>query len=256
MEPSVGLFKDRTALVTGSASGIGRAVVRKLAAAGARVIGLDIRPQIFPDFPDVTGVRCDVSRETDVANALAQLGATAARVDHLVNVAGVLTVGAPVPLHETDLDHWNALLACNLTGMLILIKQVVPRMPRQAHGSIVNVSSDQAFRARKQAAAYGVSKAGVNALTRQAALELTEYGIRVNAVAPGTVRSDFLRERVPDESRLAALYQRTDERLPFGVSEPEDVADLILFLLSDRARRITGEIVRADSGQELASITF
>jgi NAD(P)-dependent dehydrogenase (short-subunit alcohol dehydrogenase family) len=239
----------RGAVVTGGASGIGRAACRRLAAEGARVAVLDA------DGEGAARVAAEVdgwSSAVDVTDAEALRGA----VDEAATALGDLAIlvnnagaaGNMAPLARWDLDEWERLVAVNLSGIFQAMRAAVPHLLASGQGAVVNTSSISATRPAAGETPYAAAKAGVMALTASAALE---YGgrIRVNAVAPGMIRTNMTRlllDGFPDE---VARYERTT---PVGrVGEPEDVADVVVFLCSDAARFVTGQTIVVDGGMTL-----
>ena len=241
-------FKNKITIVTGSASGIGKATANELSHLGAVVIGIDKKPQKRSPFQEI---RCDLSNEANIIRAIKKIKKQTNKIDHLVNNAGILTIGEKRRISEQTLSQWNSILKTNITGMMLMMKHCYPLLKRASGASIVNVSSDQSFKGRIAGAAYGVSKAGINALTKVAALEMIDDKIRVNAVAPGAVKTNIIKALVKDKKTIDLMFEQKDGQLPFGISDPKDVSNLIIFLLSDKAKRITGEVVLADSGEML-----
>jgi NAD(P)-dependent dehydrogenase (short-subunit alcohol dehydrogenase family) len=239
----------RPAVVTGGASGIGRAACRLLASRGAAVAVLDTDEDGAAAVADEIGGR---SWGVDVADADGLKGAVDAAatafggVTLLVNNAG--TAGTMSPLAGWDLDEWEHLVAVNLGGIFHALRAAVPHLLRAEHAAVVNTASISGTRPAAGETPYAAAKAGVVALTASAALE---YGgrIRVNAVAPGMIRTkltEVLLDGFPDE---VARYERTT---PVGrIGAPEDVADVIGFLCSDEARFITGQTLVVDGGMTL-----
>ncbi len=241
------------AIVTGASSGIGEAIAKYLTSKKVIVFGLDIQEG---KEKGIRFLKCDVSKENEVTNSLALIEKETNQIKYLVNVVGILSVGGVSYIKDQNITYWNTILNINLTSILIMIKNVLPFLIRSHEASVVNISSDQSFKGLKGAAPYSVSKAGVNALTKIAALELSEFGIRVNAVAPGTVKTNFLQSVINDTDKITSMYRNADKKLPFGLIEPNDVAALVDFLLSNRSKRITGEVILIDSGQILNSISL
>lgn len=229
-------FHDQTALVTGAARGIGRSIADALAAAGARVYGLDIGdPGDFP-YGYLTG---DVSKSAAVEKAVSSLPDGVPTL--LVNNAGITRDRT---LGKMSDEEWAAVLSVNLTGAFNLIRTVAPRMAAQGYGRIVNITSINGLRGKFGQGNYAAAKAGLIGLTKTAAREFGRKGVTVNAVAPGMVLTEMAR-RVPPE----VLEQARREAALAELARPEDIAAAVLFLLSDGARSITGEVLRVDAGQ-------
>ena len=218
-------------LVTGGASGIGAATGMVLAGAGWDVVAADVTPA-----DGVTSL--DVTDETAWDRVLDDLGPLAG----LVNCAGIRNRS---PITETDLDDFERHLRVNVVGTWLGIRGFLRRHQPDAAGAVVNVSSVNAEIAVPNQAHYVASKGAVSALTRAAAVEAAPLGVRVNAVAPGPVRTPMTAERLGDPEQAAWL----DSRVPMGrVAEPAEIAEVISFLLSDKASYITGEVLFTDGG--------
>jgi acetoacetyl-CoA reductase/3-oxoacyl-[acyl-carrier protein] reductase len=232
-------FVNQVALVVGGAGGIGSAVCRSLAEAGAAVVCAD--RTATPMGTGITTVTCDVRESSEIGALLETLTRTHGRLDVLVHCAGVTRDGVLWKLTDAD---WATVLATNLDSAFYLLRAAVPLMRRGGGGAIVLVSSINGERGKAGQANYAASKAGLNALSRTAARELGRFGIRVNAVAPGWIETpmtaavtDDLRRRAIDETALGRL------------GAPDDVANATLFLCSTLARHVTGQVVRVDGGQ-------
>ena len=228
-------FQGRGAVVTGGARGIGRAIVEALVAAKAEVHAFDLEPG---EVKGATFHKVDITDSSSVAAAVAQLPPS---VTLLVNNAGITRDKSLLKM--TD-DEWRSVLTVNLTGAFNLIRALAPAMRTAGFGRIVNITSINGLRGKFGQANYASSKAGLIGLTKTAARELGPKGITVNAVAPGMVLTEMAL-KLPDEYRARALAETVLEKL----AEPSDIAHAVLFLLSDAARMITGEVVRVDAGQ-------
>jgi NAD(P)-dependent dehydrogenase (short-subunit alcohol dehydrogenase family) len=243
-----GLLVGHRAVITGGGSGIGRAVCQRFAAHGATVAVLDIDLASATETADTIGglaIEVDVTDADALRVAVDDAAARLGGVSLLMNNAGGSTMA---PLAGWDPDEWDRLVRLNLTGVFNGMRAGVPHLLAGGGGAVVNTSSISATRPSAGEAPYSAAKAGVMALTASAALE---YGpaIRVNGVAPGMIRTNLTRpllDGLPDE---VERYQRTT---PMGrVGDPEDIADVVVFLCCDMARFITGQTVVVDGGMTL-----
>ena len=247
-------LKGRVALVTGATSGIGRATALRFADAGARVAlvgrsneGLsEVAEQIKASDGEAVRVRADVMVEEDARRAVAEAVEHLGGLDVLVNAAGIISNGT---IETTTLADWDAMMNVNLRSVFHLMQLCAPHLERRP-GNVVNVSSVTGLRAFPGVLAYCVSKAGVDQLTRCAALELAPKGVRVNAVNPGVVVTNIHRRGGMAEDNYAAFLEHSKQTHPIGrVGTGEEVAELILFLASDRAAWITGATYSIDGGR-------
>jgi len=240
----------RVAVVTGAAQGIGAACVQRLTRDGAAVALWDVADaagEALAAALRVDGHRtayfhCDVGDKAQVDAALAATVATFGAVDALVNNAGIFRAAPFLDITEAD---WDAVIAVNLKGSFLVGQAVARQMP--AGGAIVNMSSVNGVMAIPTIASYNASKGGIDQLTRAMALALAEQGIRVNAVAPGTIATELARAAVltSDAARARILSRTPLQRL----GEPAEIADVVAFLLSSAASYMTGEIVYVDGGR-------
>jgi NAD(P)-dependent dehydrogenase (short-subunit alcohol dehydrogenase family) len=244
-------LRSRTALVTGSASGIGRAIARRLAEEGAWVGCLDVNHSslaslvtLLPHGGETLVV--DVTREDAVREAVTRVVMARGRLDIVVNSAGI--AGPQHPVGNTDLAEWQRTLDINLTGTFLVCKHSLPALIA-ARGNIVNVASALALIVKTDEAAYHASKAAVMHLTKTMALDYAR-SIRVNCVCPGAVRTPMIESVLPpgvereaalaEYGRIHPLHQR--------LAEPEEIADAVLFLASDDASLVTGVAMPVDAG--------
>jgi NAD(P)-dependent dehydrogenase (short-subunit alcohol dehydrogenase family) len=247
-------LNGRCAIVTGGASGIGRATALALAAFGADVAVVDVDlPSAQEAASDAvrTGVRSraygvDLAHHDRLDELVEAVTSDLGTPSVLVNCAGI--IGRP--LLETTTEHWSTVLAVNLTAPFVLIRAVAGKMIAAGlPGSIVNVSSSSAFRAVSSGGPYGVSKAGLAALTRSAAWELGPHGTNVNTVVPGITRTRITESAFPEEGSLEmAVSSGPLANLLRRVSEPEDVANVVVFLCLPASRQITGQVIHTSAG--------
>ncbi len=228
-------FRGHRAIVTGAARGIGRAIADALAAAGASVHGFDVG--IPEDFP-YGRTSVDI---TDAAAVNAAVAALPAPPTLLVNNAGVTRDRTLAKM--TD-EEWTTVINVNLTGAFRMIRAVAPLMASAGFGRIVSITSINGLRGKFGQGNYAASKAGLIGLTKSAAKEFGRKGITVNAVAPGMVMTPMARGLAPE-----VTAQARGEAALAALAGAEDIAHAVLFLLSDAARAITGEVLRVDAGQ-------
>jgi NAD(P)-dependent dehydrogenase (short-subunit alcohol dehydrogenase family) len=240
-------FKDKVALVTGGAQGIGRAAAAALLAEGAQVVLFDrdeARVTVTAKALGALAVAGDVSLRGDVHGAVQTCRDRFGRLDVLIANAGVTDAQ---PLLEVDDDRWQRALDVNITGTFLCLQEA-GRAMRERGGSMVVTASTNAFYVETNLAAYNTSKGGVMALVRSAAIDLAPFGIRVNAVQPGVVNTPFAAILL-DNPEEAADYRK---HIPLDrFAEPEEIARAILFLASDEASYITGQGLILDGGLTL-----
>ena len=248
-----GLLAGRVAFVTGAARGLGRAIVDRLAGAGASGVAFDILPgNEAGELPGGWAFRQgSVCLEEDVRDAIAATLERFGRLDAVVANAGVT---APwVPTREISLEEWRRVFAVNVDGTLVTIKHAAPRMIGSG-GSIVALGSLNSWQGHPRQAAYVASKHAVLGLVRSAALDLGRHGIRVNALAPGPVATEALLGRVRDRADMGgptcdeALREMADATALGHTVTQSDVAAACLFLLSGLSRGMTGQLVPVDAG--------
>jgi NAD(P)-dependent dehydrogenase (short-subunit alcohol dehydrogenase family) len=246
-------LEGRVAIVTGGAQGIGEACVRRMRKEGAQVVIADVASDKGHALAEATGalfVNTDVGNKMHVDALVARVLQTHQRIDILVNNAGIFKSAPFLDITEADFD---AVLRVNLKGAFLVGQAVARIMARLGGGSIVNMSSVNGTLAIPTIASYNVSKGGMNQLTRVMALSLAEHGIRVNAVAPGTIATELASQAVltSEEARQKILSRTPLKRL----GEPAEVAEAVCWLASDAASYVTGEIVVVDGGRMTLNYT-
>jgi NAD(P)-dependent dehydrogenase (short-subunit alcohol dehydrogenase family) len=243
----------RVCIVTGAAQGIGEACARRFAREGAKVVIADIadeRGQALAQELAGTFVHCDVGDKAQVDAVVASTIKAHGRIDVLVNNAGIFKAAEFLDVTEADYD---AVLRVNLKGSFLMGQAVAREMAKAGKGAIVNMSSVNAVLTIPTISTYNLSKGGINQLTRVMALSLADKGIRVNAVAPGTIATELAAKAVltSEESRRRVMSRTPMQRL----GEPSEVADVVAWLASDAASYVTGEIVVVDGGRMTLNYT-
>ncbi len=243
-------FENKVALVTGAASGIGRATVERLASEGAKLVCADIQAEGAEEIAkklqeggaEALALACDVSDPQSAESAVRATVERFGALHVLCNIAGILRFDNT---HELRLEDWHRIIEVNLTGTFLMCRAAIPHLI-EARGAIVNMASTAALAAHPWTAAYSASKGGVLSLTYALALEYGKQGLRVNAACPGGIETPIHGAFRLPEGADPKLLQRI---LPFdGFAEAGAAADVIAFLASDDARHIQGTAVRVDGG--------
>jgi NAD(P)-dependent dehydrogenase (short-subunit alcohol dehydrogenase family) len=247
-------WSGKVLLVTGATSGIGRATALRFLEAGAGVAAVGRKTEALDSLAEeaegragkLLRLRADVTVEAEAQRALTETIEKFGRLDVLVNAAGHISNGT---IETTSLEAWDAMMNVNLRAVFNLMRLSVPHL-EATRGNIVNVSSVTGLRSFPGVLAYCVSKAGLDQLTRCAALELAQKGVRVNAVNPGVVVTDIHKRGGMSEEAYAAFLEHSKRTHPLGrVGEAREVAELILYLASERAAWITGATYSIDGGR-------
>lgn len=238
------MFKEKVAVVTGGASGIGLATTKKLLSEGANVIILDLKmdEEIINSLgSNAIYLKCDVSNEENVKNCIEEIIKKFNHIDYLVANAGI--GGSASKPHEVSMGEWNKVISVNQTGIFLLNKYVINEMLKSGKGAVVNTSSMYGLVGSTTSFAYSASKGAINQMTRSLALTYARDNIRVNAIAPGYVDTPIL-SMVPDN-----IKEAMGNELPIGrLGKDTEIANLICYLLSDDASFITGAIIPIDGG--------
>lgn len=244
---------DKVALITGAAAGIGRATAQAFAAEGQSVVvadfstdgGAETVEAIKAGGGEAFFVKVDVADEESVKAMVAATVRKYGRLDVLVNNAGVSSAAPDVPLHELSTEAFHRVMAINVSGTFMGMKYSIPEMLKNGGGSVINVSSVNGFRGSAGDPSYPTSKHAVIGLTKSAALTYASAGVRVNCIAPGVVKTNMTESIFEDEQTTNWLLSVTPMKR-FGT--PEEIANLIYFLSSDKAGYITGGCFPVDGG--------
>jgi 3-oxoacyl-[acyl-carrier protein] reductase len=242
-------IKDKVALITGSARGLGRAIAEKLAGEQAKIVITDINDALATATAaeiatkygvETLALKHDVASEESTKEVVKAVLGRFARIDILVNNAGITKDARLMMMKQTD---WDLVIKINLTGAFICTKLVSKQMLKQNAGSIVNIASVVGLMGNVGQANYAASKAGLIGLTKTTAKELAERGVTANAIAPGFIQSEMT--HVLSEE----VTQKMLAQIPMNLyGKPEDVANAVLFLVSDLAKYITGQVINVDGG--------
>jgi len=240
----------KIALVTGAARGIGLATTKLFLEEGWQVAMVDRDvPELDSAAAELEGVKtfsCDVSKPAQVQSMVDDVLAQFGQLDALVNNAGVADFG---PIETTDFARWRTVMETNLDGVFLMTQSTIPAL-RKTKGAIVNIASISGLRASTLRVAYGTSKAAVIQLTKQQAAELGEYGIRANCVCPGPVRTK-LAMAVHSQEIIDAYH----DAIPLNrYGSEREIAELIVFLCSDKASYVSGQVIAADGGFESTGV--
>jgi len=243
-------LEDKVIIVTGGAKGIGRAYCLGAAAEGARVVVADVADpkqtvnEVEARGAQALGVECDVSREADTQRLATETLARFGRIDVLMNNAAVYGTLRRRPLLEIPVEEWDRVMAVNLRGLFLCARAVFPAMKAQGGGKIINIASSTFFKGVPDFIHYTTSKGGVVGFTRSLARELGDYGIRVNAIAPGFTLSGDNEQNISEERKRTNVQTRMLKR----AQVPEDLVGTFIYLASDDSGFVTGQTILVDGG--------
>lgn len=242
-------LEGKIAVVTGGARGIGRGIVDCFLEEGAQVVVVDREPvdAVLDSHQQVAYVHADLSDSTSTVKVIDSSASAFGGIDILVNNAGI---GFERHVSELTLEEWELMIAVNLRAPLFLAQATLPHLRKRGGGSIINIGSVEGLAANPHHAAYCASKAGVHGMTRAMAVDLGEDDVRCNAIAPGWIATDFTEAFVEAQPDPVAVRAAVTRLHPMGrVGKPTDIAQLAVFLASDRSTFLTGETITVDGGR-------
>jgi NAD(P)-dependent dehydrogenase (short-subunit alcohol dehydrogenase family) len=241
-------FEKEVAIVTGGATGIGNATCVKLIQEGAIVYNLDINDS---NTEGLVFIKCDVRNYVEVQNAVKYVYEKEGKIDLLFANAGVHMSGN---IEETSIYDFENVLSINLKGLFYTVKEVIPIMRKQQKGSIVLTGSDQSFIGKGNSSVYGLTKGAIGQFTKSTAIDYAQFNIRINCICPGTIETPLLTKAVEGFDTLTKLgkdtiYKMLEEAQPIKrIAKPEEIANVVSFLLSNESSFMTGALIAADGG--------
>jgi len=247
-------MRNKTAIITGGAQGIGKAITKRLIEDGFFAVIADVNLENEKSLTDELGsgnflfIKCDISNQENVESLFSRVKTERERIDAVVNNAGIIRDNVIWKMPKEDMDK---VIDVNLKGTWIMCKETAKVMREQNHGRIVNISSRAWLGNNRGQSNYTASKAGIVGLTRVLALELGKYNVNVNAVAPGLIDTP-LTQNLPEK----VLQDLIDAQPTKKIGKPKDIANVVSFLLSDESDFITGQIIHVDGGKSIGSTIF
>ena len=249
-------FHNKICIVTGGASGIGRAASLKLQSSGATVYTIDCTSYTYER---IGTYQCDIKDYSRIKKIFNEIVSKEGHIDCVYNNAGIHAIGN---VEDCSIDVFRDLIETNIMGSVNVLKAVIPIMKKQRSGSIVLSGSDQNFIAKTDSSAYGLTKAAIGQLAKSTALDYAPYNIRVNCICPGPVDTpmyqktvDYIMDNYDEYSDRKQLLKILANRSPMRrIAVPEEIAEIVCFLLSDDTSYITGSLIKADGGTTLGSL--
>src|SRR5436190_16799979 len=241
-------WKNKIVVITGASTGIGKATKELLRNKACIVYNLD---KSEPAEADPYFIQCDVSKKEDVHSVIDSIYDKEKRIDFLFANAGVHLFAT---LEETSYEQLESIVGINLLGIYYMLKKIIPIMKQQQKGSIVLMGSDQVFIGKASSSVYGMTKGAIGQLTKSTAIDYAPYNIRVNCICPGTIDTPLLHKAVDHYSKVKAVnkadvYDGLNSIQPLGrIGKPEEIAQVVAFLLSEENSFMTGSLVSADGG--------
>ena len=249
----MGHFADRVCLVTGAAKGIGEAMARRFRGEGAHVVALDVDGErlsaLAAELPGVSALTCDLAEPSGIARAAQAVIQKFGRVDVLINNAGVLQYRH---ILDADEQHWRKTLAINIDAQFFMCRAIAPLMKSQRSGAIINITSIQAYQVEPAVSVYSATKGAIVAFTKGLAVDLAPFGVRVNAIAPGFIRTAMSIAVDGSDETEAPEFQEwyvRRRKIPLArAGQPSEIASVAAFLASPEASYITGQTLIVDGG--------
>ncbi|MBV8138084.1 MAG: SDR family oxidoreductase [Deltaproteobacteria bacterium] len=251
----MGMLQGKVAFITGAGSGIARAAARLFALEGARVVIAELKPELGRSSEedvrsaggDAAFIETDVTREENVRNAVRQSVARYGTLNILYNCAGG-SINQDAPVTDVDMAVWQHTMTLDLLGTFLVCRHGIPELIKAGGGAIVNMSSGAALQGSYKGHVYTAAKGAILSLTRGLAGQYARHGIRANAICPGLTVTDRVIRMFGDPRKTDSPMKGMLEKYPFSVGDPEDIANVALFLASDKARMINGATIAADGG--------
>lgn len=253
----MGILENKVCIITGAASGIGKATTESFIAEGGKVYAIDIKE--IKNTKVEEKYLCDIRDYNKLEEIINRIYQKEGKIDVLFNIVGIHSIGTVESIKMSD---FKEVLDVNLWGCINILKIILPIMKKQLKGTIILPGSDQSYIAKTDSCAYGVSKMAISGLTKSVALDYAKYNIRVNSICPGPVDTpmynktvDYILENYEEYNNKEELLKILAQRQPMGrIAKPEEIANLVTFLASDKASFMTGSEVKIDGGSTIGTL--
>lgn len=232
------------AIITGVSSGIGKCIANEFIKSKIHVFGID---ENAPENQKIDFFECDIRNEEKIIEVFEEIRNRTKCIDYLINCAGIFCYRERTTIDKLTKEEWQNVIDINLTGTFLVSKYSIPLLRASNNGNIINLSSEQVVLPQKKSAPYAITKAGIEMFSKILAFELMDDKIRVNTIALASVRTNFLKRYKKDEKIINDMMIKTDKSMPYGIIEPEDVSNLVKYLIK-KNNKITGQTILIDSG--------